>query len=163
MLRFFVWQVYLVILICGSGVGSGPAFSELADDVFDHRERHGDVNVFAGILDIHLNLFSDRADSDMRIGVLDFDKCGVGIAAKLFGGDAGDGSPVFFAVVELMELLVGDEMERHGDYSGGSPDVDMRAAAAVFVNVNADGAFTEGIDGSDGESCGSAESDLSEN
>jgi len=45
----------------------------------------------------------------------------------------------------MAHVVAGNEMHGHGDGRGGNPHMNVRAAGAVFVDVDADHAFAHGI------------------
>ena len=99
----------------------------------------------------------------MLVFAVDLDKIGVGIFFELFGDDFNERQRVVSAVDRFLEFIVGDEVQRRGNGGGRHPEMDVRAAGAVFVDVNFDGAFAESVDGGEGESSDGAESEFCEN
>ena len=58
---------------------------------------------------------------------------------------------VVSAVDRFLKFIVGDEVQRRWNGCGRHPEVNVRAAGAVFVDVNLDGAFAESVDGGERE------------
>ncbi len=62
----------------------------------------------------------------------------------------------------MAHVLARNEMHGHGNGRSRNPEMNVRAARAVFVDVDADDAFMEGIGAREHESAAKSESCLRE-
>lgn len=122
------------------------AVGQLMDDVIDGRERNGDVDVFIRADHVDLNLVADSGDLHVLFAVFDVNECGVRVLAQLGGDNLQKRQAVIRFPREMLEVLPGNKVQGYGYRGGGHPEMDVRAAIAMFVDVDTDDAFTESID-----------------
>src|SRR5439155_4159439 len=115
------------------------------------------------VLHVDLDFSIVDGDFDVLVFAVNLDKIGVGIFFEFFGDDFNERQRVVSGVDRFLEFIVGDEVQRRGNGGGGHPEVNVRTAGAVFVDVNLDGAFAKSVNGGESESSDGAESEFCEN
>ena len=108
------------------------------------------MNVLFGIDDVDLQLGANRSDPDVVIAIPDIDESGVWIVAQFRSHDLDERQEIGRVLAGFAKVVFGNKVHGHGHRCGRQPKVDMRAARAVFIDIHADDAFAEGIDGSEG-------------
>jgi hypothetical protein len=134
--------------------GFVKAISEIAQDF--HRNIEVEDAIFA--VGVNVQVAPAHGDTDMVRGGLDVDELGVGIFAKLAGDDVDEWQEGLSSESGFVDVAPGSKAQASGDSGSGHPEMDMRTAEAVFIDVHADDTFMECVSTGDGESGASKES-----
>ncbi len=139
-------------------LGARGVLLEPAGDVLDGRQRAENVNFFVRRVDINLQFPFVRADPNVLIMIDNFNEVGVGIFLQFFDDGVKNGQNFAGLLGGMAYVLARNEMHGHWNGRSRNPEMNVRAAGAVFVDVDADDAFMEGIDAREHESAAKSES-----
>src|SRR5882762_9917774 len=141
---------------------AGSVGCELMSDIADSGKWNCDVDVLFVVDDVDLQLVTGSGDADVVFSIFHVNERGVRIFAQL-GGHNFDQWHVFRSVLGgLSEMLFRHKVHGHRNRGGWHPEVNMRACVAVLFDINADGAFAEGINAGDDDGAGKTKGEFSE-
>ncbi len=139
-------------------LGARGVFLELAGNVFDGRQRAENMNLFVRRFDVNLQFAFVRAHPNVLIMIDNFNEVGIRILFQFFEDGMKNGHRFARLFGGVTHVFARNEMHGHGDGRGRNPHMNVRTTGAVFVNVNADDAFMEGIGAREYECAAKSES-----
>jgi hypothetical protein len=137
---------------------AGGAIFELAGDVFDGRQGAEDMNFLVRGVDVYLQFALVRAYPDVLIVILNFNELRIRKLLQFFDDGVENGQGFARLLGGAAHLLARNEMHGHGDGRGWNPHMNVGAAGAEFVDVDADDAFAHGIGAREDERAAKSES-----
>ncbi len=120
------------------------------------------MDLLSGCVDIDLELAVVSADLHVLGGVANFDKIDVGILCKFFCHGAHKRDPGCGLPDAPFQLLFGHQAHGVRNHGRGKPEVDVGAIGAVFVDIDAEDTFMEGVNACDSHSARKTESNFRE-
>jgi hypothetical protein len=116
------------------------------------------VDFFARRVDVNLQFPSVSAHPYVLIMIDNFNEVGIRILFQFFDDGVKHGQSFARLLGGMAYVPARNEMHGHGDGRGRNPHMNVRAASAVFVDINADHAFTERIGAREDECAAKSES-----
>jgi hypothetical protein len=133
-------------------------FLELGSDIFDGRQRAEKVNSLVRLVDVNLQFSSVRAHANVLIMIDNFNEVGIRILFQFFDDGMEDGQSFAGLLGDVAHVFAGNEMHGHGDGRGWKPHVNVGAAGAEFVDVDANHSLSHGVGAREHECAAKSES-----
>jgi hypothetical protein len=116
------------------------------------------VNFLVRGVDVNLQFALVRAHPNVLVVIINLNEFRIGILFQFFDEGVEDGQGFASLLGGMAHVLAWDEMHGHGDGRSGNPHVNVGAAGAEFVDIDADEAFAHGIGAREDECTAKSES-----
>ena len=120
------------------------------------------MNFLVRRLNVNLQFPSVRAHPNVLIMIDNFNEVGIRILFQFFDDGMKHGQSFARPLGGMVDLLARNEMHGHGLCGRRKPHMNVRAAGAVFVDVDTDDSFTERIGAGEDKCAAESESGLAD-